>query len=370
MRIAINLLPYNEIGGIVIYIQHLLQSLGKINKEDSFFIFTGKETLANLKFNYTNFYYIETPINSYRKIKRVLYEQLIFPFLLKKYKIDVIFNPSVSGPIFWSGKKITTIHDCAYDRFEEFDTFRTEVYFKLMFYETTKLASRIIANSNFSKKEITELYKVNPNKIEVIYEGVPELSKINEDFIQKTLKKFKIDKPYFLYIGNWRPRKNLPGLIKAFKIFRKKTNLDFLLVVGGRKDRRFLDLEKDINENQLEGMVILTDALSREEVSALYKKAKALTFPSFYEGFGLPILEAQSLGVPVLTSNTSSLPEVAGDSALCVNPCDIEDIAKGMIKIAFDEKLREDLIKKGFENIKRFSWERSAKQLLDLLRNL
>ena len=210
--------------------------------------------------------------------------------------------------------------------------------------------------SNFSKKELVELYKINPDKIEVIYEGVPELPEVREEFIQKTLAKFKIDRPYFLYIGNWRPRKNLLGLIEAFKLFREKGG-DYLLVIGGRKDKRFLDLEKEILDNQLEGKVVLTDTLSRKETTSLYKKTEALTFPSFYEGFGLTVLEAQSLGVPVLTSNTSSLPEVAGKAALYVNPYNIEEIAKGMERIAFDEDLRKDLIQTGYENIKRFSWE-------------
>ncbi len=129
-----------------------------------------------------------------------------------------------------------------------------------------------------------------------------------------------------------------------------------------------MDLEKEIKGNRLEGKVILTDTVSREEISSLYQKAKALTFPSFYEGFGLPVLESQSLGIPVLTSNTSSLPEVAGDGALFVDPYDVKDIAQGMEKIVLDEKLREDLIKKGFENIKRFSWEKAAKETLKVLK--
>ncbi len=369
MRIGINLLPYKEVSGIQIYIQNLFKNLGEINKDDDFFIFVGKNSLPNLKFNYENFHYVTTSIDSHRKIKRVLYEQMAYPFLIRKYNIDILFNLTVSGPVFWPGKKIITIHDCAYDRFKESDTFQTQAYFKLMFYLTTKLFLKIITVSNFSKNEIVELYKINPDKIEVIYEGVPELPEVNENFIEKTLYKFNINKPYFLYIGSWRPRKNLPGLIKAFRLFREK-GFDYLLVIGGRKDKRFLDLEREIKNNQLDRKVILTDTLSRKEIASFYKKAKALTFPSFYEGFGLPVLEAQSLGIPVLTSNNSSLPEVAGNAALYVNPYNVEEITNGMEKLAKDENLREDLIKKGFENIKRFSWEKAAKETLEVLRGV
>jgi len=366
MKIGVNLLPYNEIGGIAIYIQHLLENFGNLDKKNSFIIFTGRKMLPIFKFDYANFHYIETPIDSYRKIKRVFYEQFIFPFLLKKYKIDVLFNPSVSGPIFWPGKKIVVIHDCAYDRFKEFDSFKTKVYFKLMFCAITKFSSKIITVSNFSRKELSDLYKINPKKIEVIYEGVPVLPKVNNDFVRETLNKFGIDQPYFLYVGNWRPRKNIIGLIEAFGIFIKNNNLNYLLVIGGKKDRRFLNLEKYINENRLGEKVILTDFLTRKEISAFYKKAEALTFPSFYEGFGLPILEAQSLGVPILASNIPSMFEIAGEGAIFINPNSSLIFSKGMKEISFNEKLRKDLIKKGFKNIKRFSWEKTAENLLKL----
>jgi len=366
MKIGINLLPYNELGGIAIYIQHLLESLGKLDYKNSFFIFIGRNTLPIFKFNYKNFYYIETPIDSYRKVKRVIYEQLFFPFLLRKYKIDLLFNPSVSGPIFWPGKKISTIHDCAYDIFKEFDTFRSKTYFKLMFYGSVKFFSKIITDSDFSKKEIVKFYKVNSNKIEIVYAATPKLPTINDKFAEDTLNKFSIKKPYFFYVGGWRPRKNLPGLIEGFKLFQENNKSDWLLVISGKKDRRFLNLEKNISKNRLEKDVILTGTLSPEEVVALYKKSKALTFPSFYEGFGLPILEAQSLGVPVLTSNISSMPEVAGKGALYVNPYDISDIAKGMEKLAENNDLCHELIQKGFENIKRFSWEESVKKILKI----
>ncbi|MBZ1345220.1 MAG: glycosyltransferase family 4 protein, partial [Candidatus Nealsonbacteria bacterium] len=289
----------------------------------------------------------------------------IYP-LLKKYKIDLLFSPSPAAPFFYKNK-IVVIHDCAYDRFKEFENLLSKIYFRAMFYGAKYFSRKIITSSNFSKKELVEIYKINPEKIEVIYGGVPEMPEVSDEIVKTTLNKFKIDKPYFFYVGNWRPRKNLSGLIKAFKLFREK-GLDYLLVIGGRKDKRFLDLEKEIKGNRLEGKVILTDTVSREEISSLYQKAKALTFPSFYEGFGLPVLESQSLGIPVLTSNTSSLPEVAGDSVLYVDPYNLEEIARGMEKIVLDEKLREDLIKKGFENIKRFSWEKAAKETLKVLK--
>jgi len=368
MRIGINFLAYKEVTGWVVYIQNLLRNLIQLSEKDEFFLFGSEDLPLDLRFNKVKSINLVMVRGSVRKYAKAFYQQFnIYP-LLKKYKIDLLFSPSPAAPFFYKNK-VVVIHDCAYDRFREFENLLSKMYFRTMFYGAKYFSKKIVTVSEFSKKELIELYKIPPNKIEVIYEGVPESPEVNEDFIKKTLAKFRIDKPYFLYIGNWRPRKNLPGLIKAFKLFREK-GFDYLLVIGGRKDKRFLDLEKEIRENKLEGKVILTDTLSREEVAALYKKAKALTFPSYYEGFGLPVLEAESLGVPVLTSNTSSLPEVAGDSVLYVDPYSVEDIARGLEKIALDEELRKNLIQKGYENIKRFSWQKAAQQLLEIFHSL
>jgi len=366
MRIGINLIPFSTVQGIEIFSRNLILNLLNLKKDEEFFIFSA-ENLPQL----LDFSQIKTIKIKYLKIKHIkaIYQQTLIYSLLKKHKIDLFFSPSPNAPFFYKDK-VVVIHDCAYDRFKEFENIFSRTYFRAMFYGAKFFSKKIITVSNFSKKELVKLYKINHNKIEVIYEGVPEMEEVNEKEIKDILSKFKINKPYFFYVGNWRPRKNLPGLIKAFKLFKEKNKLEYLLVIGGRKDKRFLNLEKEIKNHQLEERIILTDTLTQKEVSALYRKAIALTFPSYYEGFGLPVLEAQSLGVPVLTSNTSSLPEIAGKAALYINPYEIKDIAKGIERIAFDEKLRENLIKNGYENIKRFSWRKAAQQLLNIFHSL
>jgi glycosyltransferase involved in cell wall biosynthesis len=366
MRIAINLIPFRSIEGPETFRKNIISNLLKFKSDEEFFILCSENLPELSNFSGATIIKIENLTTKYRK---ALYQQFnIYP-LLRKYKIDILFSPIPTAPVFYKNK-IVVIHDCAYDRFtEETKNILSKIYVRVMIYGAKFFGKKIITVSNFSKRELMELYKINPKKIEVIYEGVPELPKVSERFIQKILAKFTINKPYFLYMGYWRPRKNLLGLIKAFKLLKEK-GFDYLLVIGGRKDKKVLDLEKEIKNNRLEGKVILTDTLSREEVSALYRKAIALTFPSFYEGFGLPILEAQSLGVPVLTSNTSSLPEIAGEGALYVDPYNVEEIAKGMERIAFNENLRRELIKKGFENVKRFSWEKAAQRLLEIFREI
>ena len=366
MKIGINLIPFSTVQGIEVFSKNIISNLINCGKNEEFFILAGEDLPDLLHFPMARIFRIKSLKNKYIK---AIYQQFNIYSLFKKNKIELLFSPSPAAPFFYRNK-VVVIHDCAYDRFPEFANLASKIYFKTAFYGAKYFSKKIITVSNFSKQELVKLYKIKPDKIKVIYEGLPELPEVEEDFIKKTLHKFNINKPYFFYIGNSRPRKNLPGLIKAFKLFREHSQLDYLLVMGGKADRRFLNLEKEIRENQLEGKVILTDTLTREEITALYKKTKALVFPSFYEGFGLPILEAQSLGAPVLTSNTSSLPEVGGDSVLYVNPYSIQEMSQGMGKLAQNENLRQDLIKKGFDNIKRFSWEKSSQQLLNLFHSL
>ena len=369
MKIAINLIPFKNVSGIEIFTKNIIDEFLKLSDDNIKFYILGSENLPNvLNFQKREDRVEVIKINGLRKkYSKALYQQFSIYGLLKKYKIDLLFSPSLAGPFFYKNK-IMVIHDCAYDRFnEEFENILSKIYIRMMFYGAKYFSKKIVTVSNFSKRELIEFYKIKPEKIEVIYEGVPEMPEVEENFIQEILTKFKIVQPYFLYIGNWRPRKNLQGLIKAFKIFTEK-NKNFQLVIAGKKDKRFFDLEEIIKDENLGQKVILTDFISQEEKTALYKKAVALTFPSYYEGFGLPVLEAQSLEVPVLTSNTSSLLEVGRDSVLYVNPYNIKEIARGMEKIAFNETFKKELIKKGFENIKRFSWQKSARETLEVLK--
>jgi len=361
MKIAINLIPFSSVQGVEIYSQNIIKNFLEADDND-FFIFASEDLPSILDFSRTKTIKIELK----KKYSKAIWQQFNIYYYLKKYDIDILFSPVPSAPVFYKNK-IVVIHDCAYDRFREFDNFLSKIYFKMMYYSAKYYSKKIITVSNFSKKELINLYKINKEKILVTHGAVPELQETNEAFDLMTLEKFNICKPYFFCVGSNRPRKNIIGVMKAFRLFLEKTKLNYLLVITGKIDKRFLDLTGEIKKNGMKDSVILTDFVGSKEKVSLYKKSKALLFPSFYEGFGLPILEAQSLGVPVLTSNVSAMPEVAGKSALFVDPYDTEDIMRGMEKIVFDETLRKELIQKGYENLKRFSWKKSAKKLIGLL---
>ena len=367
MRIAINLIPFHSVQGIEVFTKNIVSELMRLAPKVHFSILASDNLPEYLSFEGAEIVKTKGLISKYSK---ALYQQCnIYP-LLQKRKIDLLFSPSPAAPFFYKNK-VVVIHDCAYDRFpEESHNSLTKMYMKATYYGAKYFSRKIITVSHFSKNELMDRYRIDEQKIEVIYEGVPEMPETDQQFTRRTLDKFKIDQPYFIYIGNWRPRKNLPALIKAFKLLRNSSHLDYLLVIAGQKDTRFLDLHKEIEHNELKGEVILTGFVSQKEKRALYERAHALVFPSLYEGFGLPLLEAQSVGVPVLTSHVASLPEIAGDSALYVNPYDVTDIAQGMERLVKDNTLREELLHKGYDNIQRFSWQKSAQKLLKVFYSL
>ena len=362
MIIGINLVFLYEITGIGVYVRNLLENFGKIDEEDKFVIFVNKKAPSEIFFNFPNFYYFKIPIDPQNYLLRIFCEQIILPFLSLKYKIDVLFTPAVFSPYFCFCKKVTTIHDILYLNDKRLNL--KNLYLKFITSAAIR-SDKIITISNFAKNDILEKFNIK-NKISVIYEAAKIFILKNH---KNTIEKFNIKNPYFFYIGLIVPHKNIERMLRAFKIFSEKYK-DINFILAGPERKKLLDLDLLIKNLSLRERVKYLGIVNEEEKFALYHNALAFIFLSLHEGFGLPILEAQSSGVPVLASNLTAIPEIAGNSVLYVDPYDIEDIVRGMEKIAFDEKLREDLIKKGYENIKRFSWERAAKETLRVLKEV
>jgi glycosyltransferase involved in cell wall biosynthesis len=349
-----------------VYAHALLTNLGKIDKDDVFFVFTNNKLCDEFHFDFPNFYYVKLNVSPDSFLKRIFFEQAILPMQLKKYKIDVLFNPSVFNPFFSPCPKITVMHDITYLNMK-FNFFK-KIYFK--FVTSVAIRSKVIITiSEFSKREILKQLKIKNEKIKIIYESCPPLLPVDSNKISDILNSFGISKPYFLYIGAITPHKNIKNIILAFEDFYK-SHPDFKMIFAGPIVEELINLNNIKKEIKFGEEIKFLGKVSKEEKVALYSGAKGFIFPSLYEGFGLPVLEAQSLGIPVLTSNTSSLPEVAGDSALSVDPYNVKEIAKGMEEIAFNEQLRKELVQKGYENIKRFSWEKAANELLNLFKSI
>ncbi|PIQ67462.1 hypothetical protein COY25_04615 [Candidatus Uhrbacteria bacterium CG_4_10_14_0_2_um_filter_41_7] len=363
MKVAVNLLPYSSYQGIETYTRNLINEMIKIDGVELILI-KHQETPDFFDFG-DKVTEVIVPFKKVSKAGVAIYLQTGIYFLLLKLKPDVLLSTSPASPYFYS-KNVITFHDCAYDRFREFANIFSKYYFKSMYIAAKYFARKIITISEFSKRELIDVYKIKPSKIAVVLEGPPALPKVTITAVDEVKQDFNIHGKYFFYVGNSRPRKNLKRLIEAFGAFQKE-NSSYKLIIAGKIDNRFEDIDGIIAKFQLADSVVRTGFVTDEQKVALLKGAVALVFPSLYEGFGLPVLEAQTLGVPVITSHTSSLPEVGGNSVYYVDPYSEKSITEALSVLVADKELCSRLVEKGFENIKSFSWKQTAFQTLAVL---
>lgn len=246
---------------------------------------------------------------------------------------------------------------------------RSRVFlWRLQYRYARRRADFFLAISEFTKKEMVELWRIPPEKIHVVPCAYSErMTRVEaSDHLARLLEKYDLSDPFILFVGNTNPRKNLEQTIRAFDLFKERTNLPHQLVIAGEHGWKF-DREKTMKKIGHQDSVRFLGFVPDEDMPALYSAASLFLFPTLYEGFGIPVLEAQACGVPVVTSNGSSLPEVAGDGAEYVDPYDVESICAGMTRVLQDPTLAGELVEKGCLNVKRFSWEESARRLNEIL---
>jgi glycosyltransferase involved in cell wall biosynthesis len=274
-------------------------------------------------------------------------------------------------PPFVKGKKIVTIHDMVFRRFPETMNARTKFMLKLTMHKTFRRADRIITVSEFSKQEILHYYRYPADKIKVIYNGVDLQTfrtGIDRDKIGSVCGAYRITGEYILYIGMIEPRKNIERLIEAYAVAKKGVRDFPKLVIAGAKGWLFGSIFQKVAVLGLEADIVFTGYISDEDKPALLSGAKFFCFPSLYEGFGIPPLEAMACGCPVLVSRAASLPEVCGDAAFYVDPFAVQSIADAMVRLNEDASLRAALREKGIEQVKKFNWARLGEQLYDVYR--
>lgn len=322
-------------------------------------------------------------INSRFSGKRVsikLFWELVYLFFeIKKYKLDVFHGPAFFVPLLKPKrcKFITTVHDLAFLTSPKTFTFSTRLYFFLLFKVSLKLCDKIIAVSNVTKKDMIEHYSIHEEKVLVIHSGISAFYKptSSEERKKKVLLKYNILEKYILFVGALSPRKNVVSILKAYKTYntylqkqQKKESITLVLV--GKKAWLYDDIFSFIFENKMGKSVLFLDYVPENDLVVLYSNAELFLFPSLYEGFGFPVLEAMACGTPVITSNVSSLPEVAGNAAILVDPKNVEEITEAMIKITHNPKLKEEFIKKGKEQVKKFTWKESAQKTIEVYHEL
>jgi glycosyltransferase involved in cell wall biosynthesis len=390
MRIGIDARFYGPVGkGLGRYTQEVVDNIIKINEAEKsadfcYVIFLSPENFEELEINSSRVEKIKVacPWYSFR-------EQLLMPFYLKRAKLDLVHFPHFNVPLFISQKFVVTIHDLILTHFPTIraTTKSSLVYwfknlaYRVVVFMALRRSKKIITVSNFTKQDIINKFKVSPDKIVVTYEGAANLAQGNDSLFLAKLDKHEsgsdlnLPKDFLLYVGSAYPHKNLEILLDVFAKL-KSSNSDLRLVLVGRSDYFYERLKlqavtlKLWSEKGSDNQVIFTGYLSDENLEALYIKARAYIFPSFYEGFGLPPLEAMSKSCPVLSSNQASLPEVLGDAALYFNPFDQGDILSKINIILSDRAQRFRLVAKGLEQVKKYDWKKCAQMTRTVYLNI
>jgi glycosyltransferase involved in cell wall biosynthesis len=389
-RIGIDARFYGPLGkGLGRYIQEVTDNILEMDKENQYIIFLNKDNYDELSANKKNVEKVLVDVRWY-----TLKEQLIMPFLIWKKKLDLIHFPHFNVPIFVPTKFVVTIHDLILTKFPtpRATTLGPVLYklknaaYKIIIHAAIKRAKKIFAVSEFTKKDIIEQFRAPSDKIKVTYEGVADTIKeekrrdfhTNEFYSddRKTLLSYNIKKKFFLYVGNAYPHKNLERLLEVFSRFRRQySNIQLILV--GKDDYFYKRLKEKAKKNDLwmekEGSnpVVFAGYVKDEDLRVLYRNALAYVFPSCYEGFGLPPLEAMANNCLVLSSNRASMPEVLGEAAIYFDPEKEEDIIDKLKQaIHLDIDTAKELKRRGAEQVKKYSWQKCAQNTHEIYMNI
>ncbi len=294
----------------------------------------------------------------------LIWFEIQIPRILKKYKVDLFFSPDGYLSLKSGIKQLAAIHDINFAHRPQDLPWLKAKYYNYFFPRFAKKANRIVTVSFFSKEDINRTYKIDSDKVDVVYNGVnTSYTPIPEENRIITRETYSAGKDYFLFIGSLHPRKNICGLLRAFDAFKTSVETDTKLLIVGESMFKTGDIEMTYEGMRYKTDVVFTGRLTNEELHKVLGASLALTFVPFFEGFGIPVIEAMNAGVPVICSNTTSLPEVGGNAVLYVDPFSLNQIKDAMIRIYLDNGLRDSLIEKGFVQKDKFSWDKTAELL-------
>ncbi len=347
----------------------LIRNLQKIDHENEYFIFIKPDEDRCLQ-STDNFHIVELDGGMYP-----VWEQYYLPRAVKKYDCDILHCTSNTAPVNPGAKLVVTLHDIIYMEknpllakgFTPYQRFGN-LYRRWDVPRILKKAEKIITVSHFEKQRIASFFGLDDHKLIAVHNGVSNHFRPikDQDELERIKNKYKLPERFVFFLGNTDPKKNTEGVIKAFALYVQKSGDNLYLVMPDYDNRALDDILQKTQSQFIKDKIHLTGYIDNKELPGIISQAQLFLYPSLRESFGIPILEAQRSGCPLITSNTSSMPEVAGDGALFVNPYLPEDIASKMEQILTNPGLRKDLIERGLKNSKRFSWENMATQVLKI----
>ncbi len=352
--------------GIVTYTVNLVKGLAAVDIENDYTIYL--DSYRDKGVGESNL--VDKPNFKNRVLpsKGAVWKQVFLPVNLALHKPDVFHSPTSTIPAIRPCKMVVTFCDLFHEANPEWLPQKVKDRMSRLYKFAAKKSDKIIAISENTKKDLVKYYGIETDKISVIYPGKDEFFKrldegAREEGKKDLEKKYGIHGPFILHVGALAEWRNVPRLVYAFGTLKLVDRIQHKLVLVGREVWG-LDIKKIVKDAGLSGDVINVDYVPVEDLQLLYNEADLLVFPSLFEGFGIPVLEAQACGTPVVASDTTALPEAVGDAGVLVDPYDEEAIAEGVRKVLQDQKLRDDLVGKGFENARGFSWEKMARETL------
>jgi glycosyltransferase involved in cell wall biosynthesis len=338
--------------------------LSRIDSTTEYVLFCRAEDCGDLEELGENFRAVPEPARPYSAS-----EQVRIPMDLRREGIDLFHAPHYVLPPLTPCKSVVTIHDCIHLRFPQYLPNRLAyAYARSSLWFATHRSNRVLTVSEASKRDILRYFRVPDRKIDVIYNAIDERfgAPPTSEEIERVRDRYQLNAPFVLYAGNIKPHKNLERLIEAFHTLRRGDLEHVKMLIIGDEISKYATLRRAVHRYKLHKHVRFFGFVPDKTLAVLYRLARAFVFPSLYEGFGLPPLEAMASGTPVITSNLSSLPEVVGDAALLIDPYDADAIADAMRRVLLDSDLREDLRQRGLRRVAEFSWDRSVRRIREI----
>jgi glycosyltransferase involved in cell wall biosynthesis len=357
MRIAIDARKLHDFG-IGTYIRNILRGLARLDPETEYIVLCRSDDMEAAAQLGANFRAVAETAKPYS-----LSEQFSIPLTLVRERAHLFHEPHYVLPTATRCRSVVTIHDCIHLMFPQYlPGSLAHIYARASMWTAVRKSDRILTVSEASKRDILRFFDVPPEKVEVIYNAIDErfLAAPDTERMDLIRQRYQLDHPFLLYVGNIKPHKNLERLIDAFGRVRAAGLDELRLVIIGDEISRYPAMRQAVHRHQLDKYVRFLGFQPYETLAGFYRLARAFVFPSLYEGFGLPPLEAMACGTPVVTSNVSSLPEIAGGAALLVDPYDTASIAEGITRAVTDEPLRQQLAQRGLARARDFSWAQSV----------
>jgi len=363
VRIAIDARKLRDYG-IGTYVRNLLRHLARLEHDHEYVVLCREDDSAFVSELGENF----RPVSE-RSAQYSIREQIAVPLELRREKADLFHAPHYVLPPLTPCQSVVTIHDCIHLKFPQYLPSRLGyAYARTALWMATHRSARVLTVSEASKRDILEYFDVPESKITVIYNAIDE--RFSEepaaDEVMRVRERYQLNDPFILYAGNIKPHKNLERLIEAFHIIRKGELEHVKLLIIGDEISKYAGLRRSVHRYKLHKHVRFFGFVPDATLAILYRLARVFVFPSLYEGFGLPPLEAMASGTPVITSNLSSLPEVAGDAAMLIDPYEPDAIAGAMRRVMMDDRLRDDMRERGLLRAREFSWGRSVRRVKEI----